>query len=161
VPEILLGFGGNIGDVRATIQAALSHLDQSGVSIEQRSSFYRTQPWGPVPQADFVNACAAGRTDLAPRALLALTQHIEHELGREAGVRWGPRAIDIDILDYDGLAVRSSGLTLPHPRLTERAFVLVPLAEIAPDRIFAGRSARDWAAAADRSGIERLGPASA
>ncbi len=120
------------------------------------SGFYRTPPWGPVPQPDFVNACAVAETVFAPRDLLRVTQSIERELGREPGLRFGPRAIDIDILDYAGQAIDEPGLTLPHPRLSERAFVLVPLAEIAPERIIAGRTIRDWAADADRTGIERL-----
>jgi 2-amino-4-hydroxy-6-hydroxymethyldihydropteridine diphosphokinase len=154
---VLLAFGGNLGDPRAIIERALVLLDARGVRIGRRSSFYRTPPWGPVPQPDFVNACAVGCTALTPRTLLNVTQALERELGRVPGERWGPRAIDIDILDYDGRALDEPGLALPHPHLTERAFVLVPLMEIAPDRIIAGRSVQDWVAAADRSGIERLG----
>lgn len=154
--EILLAFGGNLGDPRRTIERALALLGERGVLTTAQSGFYRTPPWGPVPQPDFVNACAVGETALLPRDLLALTQSLERELGRVPGERWGPRAIDIDILDYAGRTVDEPGLALPHPRLTERAFVLVPLAEIAPDRVIAGRSVRDWAAEADRTGIERL-----
>lgn len=153
---VLLAFGGNLGDPRATIRKALVRLGESGVRIDRSSSFYRTPPWGPVPQPDFVNACAAGETALAPLALLALTQSLERELGRVPAERWGPRAIDIDILDYDGRAIDEPGLVLPHPRMTERAFVLVPLVEIAPDRIIAARPVRDWAANVDRTGIVRL-----
>ena len=153
---MLLAFGGNLGDPATTIGRALARLGESGVRITRTSSFYRTAPWGPVPQPDFVNACARGETLLAPRDLLALTQALEGELGRMPGERWGPRAIDIDILDYAAQAIHEPGLTLPHPRLTERAFVLVPLAEIAPDHVIAGRTVRDWAADADQTGIEKL-----
>ncbi len=155
---MLLAFGANLGDAPATIRHALDRLDERGVRITRRSALYRTPPWGPVPQPEFVNACAAGETALVPRALLALTQTIERELGRVPGERWGPRAIDIDILDYDGRAVDEAGLALPHPRAIERAFVLVPLAEIAPEHILAGRPVRGWAEGADRTGIERLDP---
>ncbi|WP_246736172.1 2-amino-4-hydroxy-6-hydroxymethyldihydropteridine diphosphokinase [Enterovirga aerilata] len=152
----MLGFGGNLGDPEATIRRALVRLGERGVAIRRVSGFYRTPPWGPVPQPDFVNACAAGDTRLAPRDLLALAKSLEGELGRVPGERWGPRAIDIDILDYAGQELDEPGLALPHPRLTERAFVLAPLAEIAPDRIVAGRSIRDWAERIDRTGIVRL-----
>ena len=155
---MLLALGANLGDAAMTIRRALDRLHESGVRIIRRSALYRTPPWGPVPQPDFANACAAGETALAPRALLALTQSIERELGRVPGERWGPRAIDIDILDYDGHAVDEPGLALPHPRVIERAFVLVPLADIAPEHVLAGRPVREWAESADRTGIERLDP---
>lgn len=87
-----------------------------------------------------------------------MTQAIEREFGRKPGPRFGPRPLDIDILDYGGIELDGPDLVLPHPRLTERAFVLVPLVEIAPDRVVAGRSIRDWAAEADRTGIVRLDP---
>jgi 2-amino-4-hydroxy-6-hydroxymethyldihydropteridine diphosphokinase len=156
VATVLLAFGGNLGEPKATIERAFARLGERGVALASRSSFYRTPPWGPVPQPDFVNACAVGTTTLPPGGLLALTQSVERELGRVAGERWGPRALDIDILDYDGRVVDEPGLALPHPRLGERAFVLVPLAEIAPDRVVAGRTIRDWAASVDPTGIERL-----
>ena len=154
--DVLLGLGGNVGDPAATIAAALARLEEAGVIIAARSSLYRTAPWGKTDQPPFVNACAVARTDLHPRALLDRILTVESDLGRRRGERWGPRTIDIDILDYDGLALDEPGLTLPHPRLTERGFVLIPLAEIAPDRVVAGRPVRDWAAEADASGVTRL-----
>lgn len=135
----------------------MARLAESGVTIRSRSALYRTPPWGPVVQPDFVNACAAAETALSPPELLGLTQSLEREAGRLPGERFGPRTLDIDILDYDGLELDGPGLVLPHPRLTGRAFVLLPLAEIAPDVVISGRPVRDWAAGADRSGIERLG----
>jgi 2-amino-4-hydroxy-6-hydroxymethyldihydropteridine diphosphokinase len=107
-------------------------------------------------QPDFVNLCAAGDTELAPRALLDLIHGVEAALGRERRERWGPRTIDIDILAYGDEHIDEPGLTVPHPRLTERAFVLVPLLDIAPDRVLDGKPVRDWAAAIDRSGIEPI-----
>jgi 2-amino-4-hydroxy-6-hydroxymethyldihydropteridine diphosphokinase len=156
LPEVLLGFGGNLGDPVAAIETALARLDASGVAILARSAFYRTPPWGPVAQPDFINLCALAETALRPRALLALTQATEREFGREPGPRWGPRALDIDILDYGGIRVEEPDLVLPHPRLFQRAFVLVPLAEVAPERILAGRAVRDWAAEVDRAGVVLL-----
>ena len=156
VADVLLGLGGNVGDAAATIAAALKRLEEAGVEIVARSALYRTAPWGKTDQPPFVNACAVARTDLHPWALLDRILTVESDLGRRRGERWGPRTIDIDILDYDGLTLDEPGLTLPHPRLTERAFVLIPLAEIAPDRVVAGRPVRDWAAEADASGVTRL-----
>lgn len=154
--RVLLGLGGNVGDPIAAIETALARLPGAGVTVLSLSRFYRTPPWGPVPQPDFINACASVETSQNPRDLLAATQAIERDLGRQPGERWGPRRIDIDILDYEHAALDEPGLTLPHPRLFERAFVLVPLMEIAPDRVIAGRTVRDWAASVDRTGIEPL-----
>ena len=154
--EALLGLGGNLGDARATIVEALRRLDAAGARILRRSGYYRTAPWGGVVQPDFVNLCAAVRTELNPDELLERTQAIEREGGRTPGPRWGPRPIDIDILDYEGVTLDTPRLTLPHPRLNERAFVLVPLAEIAPEREIRGRTVRDWAEQCDRTGIVRL-----
>jgi 2-amino-4-hydroxy-6-hydroxymethyldihydropteridine diphosphokinase len=156
VADVLLGLGGNLGDPAAAIAAALRRLDQADVRIVAQSSFYRTAPWGVGNQPDFVNACALAQTELAPHPLLQRIHAVERALGRERRERWGPRTIDIDILDYDGVTLEDPGLTLPHPRLTERAFVLVPLAEIAPDRVIAGRTVREWAAEIDRSGVTRV-----
>ena len=156
--DVLLGLGGNLGDPARSIREALRRLETRGVAIRQVSSLYRTAPWGPVPQPDFLNACAAGETDLAPEALLAAAKEIELELGRVEGPRWGPRTVDIDILALGDLALDSPGLAVPHPRLTERAFVLVPLAEIVPDRVIGGRTVAEWRAEADGSGVSWIGP---
>jgi 2-amino-4-hydroxy-6-hydroxymethyldihydropteridine diphosphokinase len=156
VPEVLLGLGANLGDPLATIASALEGLQQGGVHIIRRSRWYRTAPQGVTDQPDFVNMCAAATTELAPFVLLALIHRVEAELGRERRERWGPRTIDIDILAYGDVAIAEPGLTIPHPRLAERAFVLVPLLDIAPEHVVAGRTVRDWSAAVDRSGVELL-----
>jgi 2-amino-4-hydroxy-6-hydroxymethyldihydropteridine diphosphokinase len=147
-----------MGDPFATISAALDQLAAGGVRITARSHWYRTAPWGNVAQPDFINLCAAGETALAPRALLDLVHAIEAALGRERGERWGRRVVDIDILIYGDEGIDVPDLTVPHPHLTERAFVLVPLADIAPDRVIAGRPVHDWAAVVDRSGVELIEP---
>lgn len=152
--EIGLGLGGNLGDPEATIAHAYAALRARGhLRIDTISSLYRTAPWGPVAQPDFANACALGATDLAPRELLAEVKAVEALLGRLEGERWGPRALDIDILFYAGASVDAPDLVIPHRSLFERAFVLVPLAEIAPDLVIAGRRIGDGAAKVDRSGV--------
>jgi 2-amino-4-hydroxy-6-hydroxymethyldihydropteridine diphosphokinase len=159
--EALLAFGGNLGEVRDTFDRALAMLcDGARLRLKARSSDYATPPWGVADQPTFVNRCIAIDTDLAPRDLLARVQAVEQALGRRRAQerRWGPRPIDIDILSYDDLTLDDGDLTLPHPRLLERAFVLAPLAEIAPERVIAGRRVRDALAAVDATGIERLPP---
>ena len=153
-----LGLGGNLGDPAAAIRAALDALAAGGrVRIGAVSSLYRTKPWGPVPQPDFANACALAETDLAPRALLAEVKRVETLVGRVPGERWGPRAIDVDILFYAGETHAADDLVIPHKSLFERAFVLVPLAEIAPDLVIAGRRVAEAAAGCDRAGVARWG----
>lgn len=157
--EALIGLGGNVGDVRATLDRAVALMcDGDEVRPLARSSDYRTPPWGVADQPAFVNACLLVETTLSPRALLDRALQVERALGRNRSRerRWGPRAIDIDLIDYDGRAVAEPGLELPHPRLLERAFVLVPLAEIVPDRVVAGMRVADAAARLDAAGIERL-----
>ncbi|WP_349358550.1 2-amino-4-hydroxy-6-hydroxymethyldihydropteridine diphosphokinase [Stappia sp.] len=128
-----LGLGSNIGDTRAHLEAALAALGETdGIRVVARSDDYRTPPWGPVPQDDYRNACAVIETTLGPRALLDRCLEVERALGRERDVRWGPRIIDIDVLIYGEARVEEEGLSIPHPRMGERAFVLVPLAEIWP-----------------------------
>jgi 2-amino-4-hydroxy-6-hydroxymethyldihydropteridine diphosphokinase len=164
VAEALLALGGNVGDVRSTFERALAMLCGDGrVRLKMRSSDYATPPWGVTEQPPFVNSCVAVETDLAPEALLGLVQGIEQALGRwrAAESRWGPRTIDIDILTYDDLTLDRPDLRLPHPYLLERAFVLVPLAEIAPDRVIAGRRLRDALARLDTTGISRFPPRAA
>ncbi len=154
--SIGLGLGANVGDAPAAITRALRVLEERGhVRIDKISALYRTKPWGPVPQPDFANACALGETDLGPRDLLAEIKSVETALGRVTGERWGPRAIDVDILFYTGTALDTSDLVIPHESLFERAFVLVPLAEIAPDLSIGGRDVREAADAIDATGVVR------
>lgn len=157
--EALVGFGGNIGDARTTLDRGVAMFcDGQEVRLLARSSDYRTPPWGVEDQPPFVNLCLTVSTTLAPRDLLARAHAVERALGRARTHenRWGPRTIDIDILAYDDVTLNEPDLILPHPRLFERAFVLRPLAEIAPERVIAGRRVREALAAVDHEGIERL-----
>jgi len=159
--EALLALGGNVGNSRAILDRAVALLcDGNEVRLKARSSEYRTPPWGFKYQSPFINLCIAVETELSPRELLARAQAVELQLGRDRAheKRWGPRTADIDIIAYDDLSVDELGLTLPHPRLFERAFVLLPLAEIAPDRVIGGRKVRDALDHVDSAGIERLLP---
>jgi 2-amino-4-hydroxy-6-hydroxymethyldihydropteridine diphosphokinase len=157
--EALLGLGGNVGDVRTTLDKAITLLaDNKDIILRARSSDYATPPWGVKDQPPFINLAILVETVLTPRALLERALEVERALGRDRAreTRWGPRTIDIDLIAYDDLVLDEPDLTLPHPRLFERAFVLVPLAEIAPDRMIAGRKIKDALAAIDAAGIERL-----
>jgi 2-amino-4-hydroxy-6-hydroxymethyldihydropteridine diphosphokinase len=162
MPEALMGLGANTGDARRTLDRAVALLcNDDRTHLTARSSDYRTPPWGFEGQPPFINLCIAVETGLAPGKLLARAQAIEHALGRERRKerRWGPRPIDIDLLAYDDLTMQTPELELPHPRLFARAFVLVPLAEIAPERMIAGVRVRDALGRVDTFGIERLAPA--
>ena len=129
-----LGLGGNIGDPVAAMAEALARLGRRpDCAVAAVSRLYRTPPWGKTDQPDFLNAAAALVTTLSPRGLLDLCLEAERRLKRVREERWGPRLIDIDILTFDDRTVHEAGLDVPHPRMTERAFVLAPLAEIAPD----------------------------
>jgi 2-amino-4-hydroxy-6-hydroxymethyldihydropteridine diphosphokinase len=159
--EALIALGGNVGDVRATFNRAIAKLcGDDAVRLTARSADYRTPPWGVTDQVAFVNAVIAVTTSLAPHDLLARAQECERALGRNRALerRWGPRTIDIDLLAYDDLVLIDRDLILPHPHMLERAFVLVPLVEIAPDRLIAGVKVRDALRRADASGIEKLPP---
>ena len=156
MPEALIGLGGNLGDVAATLDEAIRRLRAGGAQVVARSSNWKTPPWGLIEQPAFVNACVAVTTELTPRELLDLCLATETSLGRRREVKWGPRVIDLDVLDYDGRDVDEPGLRLPHPFLTERAFVLAPLAEIAPDRVVAGATVAEHLAKVDASGVERI-----
>jgi len=156
-----LALGGNVGDSRATLDRAVAMLAETpGITLTARSSDYKTPPWGVTDQAPFVNLCVAVDTTLPPQALLIAMQEIERALGRDRASeqRWGPRTVDLDMIAYGDLALDEPGLILPHPRLFERAFVLMPLAEIAGDRPIAGRSLKEALAGLDTAGIERLPP---
>lgn len=159
--QAYLALGGNVGNSRAILDRAVTLLcDGKAVRLTARSSEYLTPPWGFKYQPPFINLCIAVETSLSPRELLDHAQGVELQLGRDRAheKRWGPRTADIDIIAYGELEVTELGLTLPHPRLFERAFVLLPLAEIAPDRFIAGRKVRDALAGVDTAGIERLLP---
>ena len=159
--EALLALGGNVGDVRDTLDRAIAMLcDGQETRLVARSSDYATPPWGVEDQPPFVNLCLKVETRLVPPALLKRAQEVERAFGRDRAHerRWGPRPLDIDIIAYDDVVLDTAELTLPHPGLFERAFVLVPLAEIAPERVIAGRRVREALAGLDASGIERLPP---
>lgn len=156
-----LALGGNVGDSRAILDRAVALIcDADKVKLTARSADYRTPPWGVEDQAPFVNLCIAIESTLAPLDLLARAQQVERALGRDRAreQRWGPRTADIDIIAYGDLTLDDGALTLPHPRLFERAFVLVPLAEIAPDLSIGGVRIKDAAAKVDSGGIEKLPP---
>lgn len=159
--EALLALGGNVGDARATLDRAVAMLcDGDAVRLVARSSDYRTPPWGVEQQPPFINLCLKVETALTPRELLARAHGVERAFGRDRAKeqRWGPRRVDIDILAYDDVTLHEADLELPHPRLLERAFVLVPLAEIAADHLIGDTRVRDALARLDTSGIERLPP---
>jgi 2-amino-4-hydroxy-6-hydroxymethyldihydropteridine diphosphokinase len=159
--EAYVGFGGNIGEVRTTLDRAVAAFcDGQEVRLLARSSDYRTPPWGITDQPPFVNLCIAVATDLSPRALLERALAIEQTAGRDRASEhtWGQRPLDIDLLAYDNVVMNEPWLTLPHPRLFDRAFVLVPLMEIRPALAIGGRRIADALPEVDTSGIERLPP---
>jgi len=155
----LIALGGNVGDVRATFPKAISNIcGMTQAALLARSSDYATPPWGDEQQARFVNACIEIETGLAPLPLLRVLQRIEQAFGRDRSKerRWGPRTLDLDLIAYDDVSMDEPELALPHPGLFERAFVLVPLSEIAPDRLIAGRSVKAALADLSTAEIERL-----
>ena len=145
--RIVLALGGNVGDKVKSLRRALRAIAaEPAIELAAVSRLYRTPPWGKTDQDWFVNACALGRTTLKPEALLERVKALEVELGREPTERWGPRVIDIDLIAYDDVTLKTERLTLPHPELFNRAFVLAPLAEIAPDLVIGGVRVGDAAA---------------
>jgi 2-amino-4-hydroxy-6-hydroxymethyldihydropteridine diphosphokinase len=155
----LIALGGNVGDVRATFKKAIANIcGMAQAALLACSSDYATSPWGNEQQARFINACIEIETSLDPHALLFTLQKIEQKFGRDRSKeeRWGPRTLDLDLIAYDDVVLQRPELTLPHPRLFERAFVLVPLVEIAPDRLIAGRSVKAALEGLSTEGIERL-----
>ncbi len=157
--SVLIALGGNVGDVRATFRKAISNIcGMTQAALIARSSDYATPPVGGVPQDDYVNAVIEIDTDLDPHALLFTLHRIEQKFGRNraAETRWGPRGLDLDMIAYDDHVIAKPELTLPHPRATERAFVMLPLAEIAPDRAIAGKTAAEWLKGLSTEGIRKL-----
>jgi 2-amino-4-hydroxy-6-hydroxymethyldihydropteridine diphosphokinase len=154
-----LSLGGNVGDVAAAMRRAASILTREGdVNIAAVSGLYATPPWGVTDQPEFLNCCIGVDTTLSPEALLDRCLATELELKRVRTQRWGPRTIDIDVLWMDGETRDSESLKLPHPRIAERAFVLAPLADIAPRLEIGGKTVADLLAAFDREGIRLLEP---
>jgi 2-amino-4-hydroxy-6-hydroxymethyldihydropteridine diphosphokinase len=153
-----VALGSNLDDPAKQIRAALAALAMSpGISLRQASSLYRTAPVGYVDQPDFINAVAEIDSTLAPADLLAALLAIETDFGRVRSFRNAPRVLDLDLLWYEGESCADERLVLPHPRMHERAFVLIPLDEIAPDLPLAGRgTVRELAHRLDAGGIERL-----
>jgi 2-amino-4-hydroxy-6-hydroxymethyldihydropteridine diphosphokinase len=154
--EVGIGLGSNIGDKPKNIRRALALLEERGIlRLTAVSSIYRTPPWGYKEQEFFANACALGETRLPPLELLATINAIEKDMGRTPSIRWGPRLIDIDILFYGSWTFEHPKLHLPHKNMFERAFVLVPLAEIAPGLEITGRSIAEAASAFRGEPIEK------
>ncbi|MDE2584459.1 MAG: 2-amino-4-hydroxy-6-hydroxymethyldihydropteridine diphosphokinase [Betaproteobacteria bacterium] len=153
-----VALGANLEDPAAQVRAALEALAAlPGVRLVRASSLYRTAPVGVTGQPDYINAVAEVSTDLPPGELLAALFRIEEQFGRERHYRYAPRTLDLDLLLHDDLVLHTPDLTLPHPRLHLRAFVLVPLAEIAPDLRLPGRgSVAAWLPAVASQRIERL-----
>lgn len=153
-----IGVGSNLADPLTQVRQALIELESiPGTRVTARSSLYRTSPVGYLEQPDFINAAASVQTTLSPQALLAALLAIENRHGRRRTMRNAPRTLDLDLLLYGEEVLDQDGLTLPHPRLHERAFVLAPLAEIAPEAVVPGRGrARDLLARVDCGGVNRI-----
>jgi 2-amino-4-hydroxy-6-hydroxymethyldihydropteridine diphosphokinase len=151
---VYLSLGTNLGQRRRNLERALDGLGEV-MAITAVSPIYQTPPWGLTDQPDFLNLCLAATTDLTPRQLLHFNQQLEKRIGRTKEVRWGPRLIDIDILFYDDIISCSEELTIPHPQIAQRAFVLVPLADIAPDLVHpqTGQTVTEMVAQVDTSGV--------
>lgn len=157
--SVLIALGGNVGDVRTTFRKAISNIcGMTQAALIGRSADYSTPPVGDVPQDHFVNAAIEIDTELDPHALLFTLHRIEHKFGRNRAAEghWGPRPLDLDMIAYDDVVMAKPELHLPHPRATGRAFVLVPLAEIAPDRVISGKTIAEHLKALSTDGIERL-----
>lgn len=135
MPITYIGIGSNLGNREENCENAISHLAKKGIKVLKRSSFYETEPWGIKDQRKFINMAVETETVLTPVELLKTLKAIETELGRQKDIHWGPRIIDLDILLYDNLLIKTENLEIPHPGIKDRGFVLKPLSEIAPDKI--------------------------
>jgi 2-amino-4-hydroxy-6-hydroxymethyldihydropteridine diphosphokinase len=153
--RVYLALGTNLGDRLANLQAAQAAMPPA-VRVLSASPVYETPPWGIHDQPAFLNQVLLAETELEPAELLAYLKKLEERLGRTPGVRYGPRLIDLDILFYDDLVIDTPGLVIPHPRLVGRAFVLVPLADLAPKlrHPLEGKTVEEMLSATDTSGIE-------
>ena len=151
---VYIALGTNIGDRAENMQQALKELE-SIMQIEERSPIYETPPWGLVDQPDFLNQVVRGETELSPVELIKALKGIESEMGRVPTIRYGPRLIDLDLLFYNDLVFEAEKLSIPHPRMRGRAFVLVPLADLAPEFIHSvyGETVIELLAEVDPAGI--------
>jgi 2-amino-4-hydroxy-6-hydroxymethyldihydropteridine diphosphokinase len=132
INQLFLSLGGNLGNTREIFEGAYPLIEKKIGKISVYSSIYQTEAWGPIQQADFLNQVILVSTSLAPQACLTEMLAIEKEFGRERKERWGPRTLDLDILYYSDVVIAEADLTVPHPRIVDRKFILTPLAEIAP-----------------------------
>lgn len=135
MPIIYIGIGSNLGDREENCKKAIALLEQKGIKVLKRSTLYETEPWGFKKQPKYINMAIEAVTDLEPEELLRTLKEIEVIMGRVTGVRWGARVIDLDILLYDDIIIKTPHLKIPHPYMQEREFVLKPLCEIAPDKV--------------------------
>lgn len=141
-----LGIGGNLGDTQQNLINVISNLaHQLDIEVLSVSKLYKTPPWGKTDQPAFLNACILVETSLSARQLLDKCLDIEQKLGRVRAERWGPRQVDIDILYFGDQVIAEEGLEVPHPRMTDRAFVMQPLSDIAPDKLICGKLVSQWA----------------
>ncbi len=156
--QCAITLGSNLGDCQGILEAALAILAATpNISIVSKSSWYQTNPIGP-PQPDYLNGCALLQVNLSPQELLATLLQVEVKFGRVRQEKWGARTLDLDLLLYDDLILDTPNLQLPHPRMKERAFVLVPLAEIAPNWIepVSGKAIAQLLQAVNCSGVRKL-----
>jgi 2-amino-4-hydroxy-6-hydroxymethyldihydropteridine diphosphokinase len=152
---VYVALGANLGDRQASLEAALAGLPPH-VTVQRASRVYETLPWGITDQPSFLNMVIEGSTILSPQELLTGLKQLEIRLGRQETVHWGPRVIDLDILFFNDLVLDMPGLVIPHPHLHERAFVLVPLADLAPDLCHPvlHRTIRELLTAVDSGGVK-------
>lgn len=158
-PQVaVVALGSNIGDKIANIDRAVELLTSpdGDVRLLRRSRNYRTPPWGNTDQDWFVNAAMTVETELTPHELLRRCLSVEEQMGRIRAEKWGPRVIDLDVLVYGDVSLADDELTLPHPHITKRAFVLAPLADVAPDKMIEGKTAAAWLEEIDAEGIEPI-----
>ncbi len=156
--QIAIALGSNLGDSRTILDNAIQILAHTiGITLKAQSSWYQTAPVGP-PQPDYLNGCALLEVQLTPQELLETLLKIEVQFGRVRQERWGPRTLDLDLLLFDDLILETPSLQLPHPRMRERAFVLVPLAEIAPNWVepVSGKAIAQLVQRVDCSGVRRV-----
>jgi 2-amino-4-hydroxy-6-hydroxymethyldihydropteridine diphosphokinase len=157
--DAVFGLGSNVGDKAANIDRAIALLTAPGdVRLVRRSRIYRTAPWGVADQDWFANACIAIASELSPRSLLERCQGVENDMLRVRAHKWGPRVIDIDILSYRDETVSEPDLVIPHPYISKRAFVLIPLRDVAPDFELDGLTISDMLATLDASDVAALAP---